>query len=514
MALPPALAHLLDPAAYPHPVAAVRLIETHISWVLLAGDYAYKIKRPVDFGFLDFSSLDKRHACCVEEIRLNQRLAPSTYLDVVPVTRSGLRGHGDVLDWAVRMRAFPAEATLDRATRLTAAQIDAIAERIADFHRALPPCPADCPYGSPEAVIGPALDNFRQISALLPRLGAAPDHAARLAALAAWTQARHERLHAHFAARKRDGFVRECHGDLHLGNIAWLSTPSGDGEPLIFDCLEFNPDLRHIDVISELAFLAMDLHAHDRPDLAWRLLDRYLTRTGDFAGLAAYRDYAVYRALVRTKVAALRADQGDTGARADVARYLQLAEHLADPGPTGLILMHGPSGSGKSWLSERLLEALGAIRLRSDVERKRLFGLEALSDSRALGDIYTPEASRRVFAHLGDLAGHLLDAGFRVIVDATFLGCAHRHTFAALAEAHGQPWRLVSLQLPEAVLRTRVENRQAHGGDASEAGLAVLDSQLQAADALEGAELAHTTLVSLQEPPETTATRLRAWLSG
>ena len=514
MALPPSLAHLLAPSAYPHPVPAVRLIETHISWVLLAGEYAYKIKKPVDFGFLDFSSLDKRRICCDEEIRLNRRLAPSIYLDVVPVTGTGLMGDGDVLDWAVRMRAFPAEATLDRMAWLTPAQIDAMAERIADFHRALPPCPAESPYGTPEAVMAPVLDNFRQIGALLPRLAVPPDFAARLTALEAWTQACHDRLAGHFAARRRGGYVRECHGDLHLGNIAWLATPSGDGEPLIFDGLEFSPELRHIDVTSELAFLAMDLHARNRPDLAWRLLDRYLTRTGDFAGLAAYPYYAVYRALVRAKVAALRADQGDPGALADCARHVRLAERLADPGPAALILMHGPSGSGKSWLSERLLESLGAIRLRSDVERKRLFGLDALSDSRSAGDIYTPEASRRVFARLGELARHLLDAGFRVIVDATFLGRTHRRAFTALAESHGHHWRLVSLQLPEAVLRARIQDRLARGSDASEAGLSVLDSQLQSADDLDGDELAHTTLVTPQESADTTSARLRDWLAA
>ena len=533
MALPTALLHLLDPAAYAHPAASVRLIETHISWVLIAGEYAYKIKKPLDLGFLDFSTLAKRRFCCDEEIRLNRRLAPDIYLDVVAVTDAGFTGAGETREWAVRMRAFPADATLDREAEVTTEQIDAIAERVARFHGEIAVASSD--YGSAEAVMHPVRENLRQIFAFIsppsdkatkqptkqaknacqvsaypqplpPQGGGATlpsplggeglgergvTDQARLGHLETWSEQEHLRLLDHFDARKASAFIRECHGDLHLGNIAWV-----DHAPLIFDCIEFNPGLRFIDVISEVAFLCMDLIARGLEPLAWRFLNRYLEHTGDYAGLAGLRFYLVYRALVRAKVAGIRASQGDAGSRAEMQRYLDLAERLTQTGRPALLLMHGFSGSGKSRLSQRLLQDLGAVRLRSDVERKRLFNLHALADSRAAGDIYTAEAGQRTFARLRELAGALLDLGFPVIVDATFLKLDHRAEFIALAETKALPWRIVSLQVDADTLRRRVARRQARADDASEADLAVLESQIGHAEPLAAGELAHLTVHS------------------
>jgi hypothetical protein len=480
---PALITALLEPAAYPHAAAEVRLIETHISWVLIAGDFAYKLKKPLDLGFLDFSTLEKRRHFCDEEIRLNRRLAPNIYLDVVAVTGSvaapRIGGDGPVLEWAVRMRAFPPEATLDCAVELTTDQVDAITDAIARFHRSLPAAPLDSPYGEPAAVLQPALENFAQIRALQPEctlLG-------RLDALEAWTHAEGARLEAVFAERKRAGGIRECHGDLHLGNIAWVNSA-----PLIFDCIEFNPGLRWIDVLSELAFLFMDLMHRARPDLAWRLINRYLEHTGDYAGLDVFRFYLVYRAMVRAKVAAIRARQ-QPGAASELPGYLALAEMLARPQPAALFLMHGVSGSGKTWLAQMALERFGAVRLRSDVERKRLFGLDALDDSRRIeGGIYTEAASARTFQNLLELVTTLLQAGYRVIVDATFLKQAHRAPFVALAESMGVPLRILDLQADEALLRQRVQQRMARADDASEADLAVLEAQIQAVEPFTAAE--------------------------
>lgn len=457
-----------------------RLIETHISWVLIAGGYAYKIKKPVDLGFLDFSTPERRRFCCEEEVRLNQRLAPDTYLSVEPVTVQGIGGSGEPLDWAVKMRAFDADATLDRAAMLAAAQIDAVADRVALFHAQAETAPADSGFGSPEAVFRPIEQNFLQIRALDPPAAALP----RLDRLEAWSRARQQALLAHLASRKADGWIRECHGDLHLGNIAWV-----DDAPLIFDCIEFNPALRFIDVVSEVAFLCMDLESRGRGDLAWRFLNRWLEGSGDYAGLAAFSHYQVYRAMVRAKVNFIRAAQEDAAdapaERAEALRYLELAETLGRPGQAALLLMHGVSGSGKTWLAQMLLEALGAVRLRSDVERKRLFGLAPLEDSRAVaGGIYTPEAGRRTFAHLCETAGRLLDMGLPVIVDATFLLRSHRQPFHDLAAEKGVPLRIVSLQADEALLRARVTARGRRRDDASEADLAVLEMQLGTRESL------------------------------
>lgn len=507
MPLPAHLEGLLNPAAYPHPVAAVRLIETHISWVFVAGDYAYKVKKPVDFGFLDFSSLEKRRFCCTEEVRLNRRLAPETYLDVVPVGAAGLGGAGPALEWAVRMRAFPADATLDRGAAVTPAQIDAIADRVARFHDAVERAPADSEYGTPDRVMYPVRENCRQIRALqLPAAGM-EEVRERINRLEAWSEQEFTRLTPHFAARRAGGFIRECHGDLHLGNIAWV-----DAKPLIFDCIEFNPGLRFIDMVSEVAFLCMDLVARGREALAWRFLNRWLEHTGDYGGLAALRFYLVYRAMVRAKVAGLRAAQGDAGGAAELRRYLDLAGQLQRPGRPALILMHGYSGAGKTWLSQRLLERLGALRLRSDVERKRLHRLPALAESRLAGDIYTAEATRRTFAHLLGLSAGLLAEGYPVIVDATFLGRAQRDPFVRLATAATLPWRLASIEADADLLRRRIRERLARRDDASEADLAVLEDQMAHADPLTADELAHRVALPAEGDPAAAIDRLAAAL--
>lgn len=454
---------------------AARLIETHISWVLVAGVDAYKLKKPLDLGFLDFSTLERRRFCCEEEVRLNRRLAPQTYLGVVPVvgdpSAPHLGGEGPVLDWAVHMRAFPPEATLDRAQSLSAGQIDAIADTVARFHAEIEAAPADSPYGTPERVMHPVRENFYQICEQRPP----PEALALLETIERWSEAEFARLEGHFLARKREGWVRECHGDLHLGNIAWV-----DGRPLIFDCIEFNPALRYIDVVSEVAFLTMDLTSRGHVDLAWRFLNRWLEHTGDYAGLDALVFYQVYRAMVRAKVDFIHAGQGDASAANAAMAYLEFAERLTRPRRPALLLMHGVTGCGKTTLSQQILQTLGAVRLRSDVERKRLFGLGPLEDSsRIPGGIYNEEASRRTFERIEALGRGLLGAGFRVIADATFLRRQHREPLIRAAQALGVPWFILSLKTDAAALRERVARRAQARTDASEATLDVLEKQLQ-----------------------------------
>jgi hypothetical protein len=493
--LPPLISGLLNPAAYPHAAAAPQLIETHISWVILAGEFAYKIKKPLDFGFLDFSSLAKRHHFCEEEIRLNSRLAPDIYLAVVAIGGSleeprldpSLKAVGPVIEWAVKMRAFPADATLDREAEVSTEQIDAIAECIAEFHAGIASAPANSTYGEPDKVVAPIAANFEQLRKLLP-FDRDSQLKPLLDRLQTWSENEGQRLGQHFAARKAGGFIRECHGDLHLGNIAWVGN-----KPLVFDALEFNPALNHIDVINEIAFLSMDLRHRGRADLAWRLLDGYLAQTGDFAGLQALPYYQVYRAMVRAKVTAIMAAEHPEHADFNACMsYLQLADRLAHDRHPALLLMHGVSGSGKTWLSQHLLEQLGGIRLRSDVTRKRLFGLKPLQDSADIpGGIYTPEASARTLATLVQDASGLLAAGFLVIVDATFIHRRWRAPFQALAAELPVAWWIVSLAAPSDVLQARIVQRQAQGTDASEAGLAVLESQLANLEPFDADEAMH-----------------------
>jgi aminoglycoside phosphotransferase family enzyme/predicted kinase len=479
---------LRRPAAYPHPVDRVDCIETHISSVLLAGDYAYKLKKPLDLGFLDFSTPALRHAACIDEVRLNRRTAPQLYLDVVtingPVEAPTIGGDGEVLDHAVRMRRFDQAglfAHLLAAGRLSPSLIDAVARHIAEFHAAAAPADAAAGFGTAAAVHFPVRQNFDQIRVRTDDAALR----ARLERLAQWSEAQFTRLAPVFGRRLAEGRVRECHGDLHLGNLVLL-----DGAPHLFDAIEFSPSLRWIDVVADVAFLVMDLEARERSDLAHRFLNAYLERSGDYDGLHVLAYYLAYRAMVRAKVAAIRLAQVDGDERAEcvaqLETYVALAERYARPARAALLIACGVSGSGKTRASQPLVEARGVIRVRSDVERKRLVGLapEARSGAGLGTGLYDAEAGRRTYARLAELAATVVAAARVALVDATFLKRAQRDAFRRLAGEHGVPFVILAFEAPPAVLRERVRRRAAEGSDASEADLAVLDAQLAAREPL------------------------------
>lgn len=499
---------LLNARAYPHPVTGPELVETHISWVLLTGSYAYKLKKPVNLGFLDFSTLELRHRACLEELRLNRRFAPELYLEVVPVSGPAdapvIGGAGPAIEYAVKMREFPQAAQLDRllaAGQLSPADIDALAASIAEFHKAAPRSSADGPYSSPEAVRKAAHDNLAR---LLPRTETRTHE--RLESLAKWTRARGESLSDLMTARRRAGFVRELHGDLHLGNLARVGS-----RMVPFDCIEFSAELRWIDVISDLAFLTMDLHFRDRSDLAYRVLNRYLESTGDYAGVRLLRYFEVYRALVRAKVALIRGD-GSAGeihaAQArNLDRYVRLAEQRCQSEGPAMILMHGMSGSGKTWLSEQLMSTVPAVRVRSDIERKRLHGVEAAagSGSPLMGGLYAPAESARTYDLLAEAATSILKGGENVIVDAAFLRRADRLRFRDLARTLDVPYAIASCHAPVSELDRRVADRARAAADASEADRAVLERQLATAEPLTEDELPAALLVETGDPAQVNA---------
>jgi aminoglycoside phosphotransferase family enzyme/predicted kinase len=486
-------------------VPAVQLLETHISWILLAGDHAYKLKKPLDLGFLDYSTLERRRRFCEEEVRLNRRTAPQLYLEAVAicgtVDNPYFGAEGPVLEYAVKMRRFPSGLLLDellQQDRLPPALIDTLARTVAGFHAAAAPVAADAALGTPDAVYLPVRENFEQI---LPRLS---DTAltARVRQLAAWAAETKERLTPLLQRRRAEGHIRECHGDLHLGNIVLL-----DGEPLPFDGIEFNDNLRWIDTISDSAFLMMDLQARGRADYAWRFLDGYLQHSGDYAALPLLPWYLSYRAMVRAKVAAIRASQAsdDTALRRhsedEIAAYLNLAADYAKPRRPALLITRGLSGSGKTRHSQVLLEQLGLVRLRSDVERKRLFGLAATASSGSAvgGGIYTANAGEQTYAHLAATAETILRDGQAVLIDATFLRRAQRDMFRRLAAGLGVPFLIAEFHATDAELRRRILQRAARGTDASEAGLAVLEQQLASEEPLEADECAHCIRVDTEQ---------------
>jgi aminoglycoside phosphotransferase family enzyme/predicted kinase len=488
---------LRQPGIVADAAAEVSLLETHISWVLLAGPWALKIKKPVSLGFLDFSSLEKRRFYCEEELRLNRRLAADLYLEVVPITGTPdaprLGGPGEAIEFAVRMKRFPQEAllasVLDRG-ELGPRHIDQLARAVADFHGSVERAPPGSHFGEPARVLVPPQDNL----AYLRRLVSEPPRKAQLERLQRWTEDEFARRRPDLAARRRDGFVRECHGDLHLGNMVLL-----DDAVRVFDCIEFNDDFRWIDVISDVAFATMDLEHRGRADFAGRFLNAYLERTGDYGGLAVLPFYVVYRALVRALVDVIRSGQlqRGSGARRELDEefhsYLDLAERWIQPRRPSLTITFGVSGSGKTTGTQPLVEREGAVRLRSDVERKRLFGLRPDEASGTAGrpDIYSRQATDRTYRRLEECAAAIVRSGFPAVVDATFLNRRRRQRFKALADRLGVPFRIAEFASDEATLRQRIEERRREGHDASEATAAVLADQLKAREPLADDERAY-----------------------
>ncbi len=499
---------LTDPLVYPHLVTQIIIQETHISWVLLTGPFAYKIKKPVNLGFLDFSTLSLRHHACLEELRLNSRLAPTLYLEVVPISGTPqsptIGGKDQPFEFAVKMRQFPLDATFDYALpkgKVQNRHIDQLAKDLARFHASLPGAQVTATFGSPE-VIGEVVNDVLDRFSKEPQT---PEDRNLLQTLHQWMQQEHANRYEIFSNRKRQGFIRECHGDLHLGNVALL-----DDTAMPFDGIEFSERLRWIDVMSDIAFLVMDLIARGRPDFSWRFLNAYLQQAGDYDGMTVLRFYEVYRALVRAKVARIRlnqhaqSDESSALLEEECHRYITLAQTLAHPAPPNLIIMHGLSGSGKSTISQVLLENMGAIRLRSDVERKRMCGLspDASSTQDAKAELYGADTTESLYHHLRKLAQGLLSSGYSTIVDATFLKRRYRDLLRCLAEGEHVPFLILDVQASFPIMQERLVTRAHQRSDASEADLAVLLQQQRQQEPLQKDEKTVTFSINSEDPFE------------
>jgi uncharacterized protein len=479
--LPPLVAALMQPQRHVPGVGQVELVQTHISWVLLVGEVAYKIKKPVKLPFLDFSTLALRHQACLDELRLNRRFAPDIYLDVVNLYNTPdnpqWEGGGPPIEYAVKMRRFDEVGRLDRVCarhELLPSHLSDLADTVLRFHESAAVAPPDSGFASPEKVLAQAQDNFDELLQLLPQT----DVTTQLAALQAWTVAQFKQLQPLMAARKLAGQVRECHGDLHLANMVLI-----DGRVRLFDCIEFNEDLRWIDVASDIAFAYVDLLAHGQSGLANWFANEVMSRSGDYVAAPLLRFYAVYRALVRAKVAAIRLQQTHTDDREALADIAQ-AQALATEHPVRLLITHGLSGCGKTYVTDRLLQSDAqppTLRLRADVDRKHLFGYadQQRSGSGINTGIYTPAAHTLTYGHLREQAGVLLRSGWSVIVDATFLKRADRDSFRALAQETGAAFAILAPRATPQTLRERIVARHALGTDASEATLEVLARQQQ-----------------------------------
>ena len=477
--------NMLNTGVYSHPVGDIELIETHISWVVLTGDYAYKIKKPVNFGFLDFSTLEKRKKYCEQELYLNRRLAPDIYLDVVSISGSVenpiISDEKKAFEYAVKMRQFPQSAQLDnmlQAGELRNEHIDAIAQMVAEFHKNTVVANDNVDYGEPEKLFKPVKENFELIFERINASLKTSDYEAKLDELKKWSESEFVRLKSIFTQRKREGFIRECHGDMHLRNLVWL-----DGKALAFDCIEFNANLRWIDVISEIAFLMMDLQDRGQEQLANRFINAYLEITGDYDGLSVLPFYLCYRAMVRAKVDALRieqlSDDPNTTELAEFESYIELALRYTKVKAPKLIIMRGLSASGKSTVSQQIIENTGAIRIRSDVERKRLFDIsldkKAKMPNAVDEGIYSSESSEQTYGKLLELASAIINAGNTVLVDAAFLKHEQRKPFEKLAISRGVTFIIIEVTASFDVLRQRIMARK---NDVSDADISVLEHQI------------------------------------
>lgn len=461
-----------------------QLLQTHISWVILSGEFAYKIKKPVNFGFIDYTSLDKRKHYCELEIALNKRLAASLYLEVLSITGTAqspqLGGPGMPIEYAVKMRAFDQNQLFSNLIihhDLTVQHIEAISDLCAKFHHSAEHSP-DLILGSPESVIAPILDNF-EVTAQLP---AGKPYFTHLSRIKEWVDSTYQNLLPLLTKRKADGYIRACHGDLHLGNMVLF-----DNKPLVFDCIEFNESFRWTDVMSDVGFFAMDLEDKQRPDFASRFINRYLDITNDYDGVILLNFYQSYRAMVRAKVAAIQLEQCEKNTPTEktlqhsLKSCIDLALSYTEPHQPQLILTHGVSGSGKTTYTNQLLNDSNTIRISSDVIRKHLFGLPPFepSSSSLRSKLYSNEAHEAVFNQLRQISEALLLANKTVIVDATFIRRDQRNLFTELARKLKVEIKALRFNIPESVLVRRHIDRQLNQ-TASDANFEVAKAQLAA----------------------------------
>ena len=500
---------LQQPETYDHAVDKIQLRETHISLVIMTGQYVYKIKKSVDYGFLDFSTLEKRKIYCEEEVRLNSRLAPNMYLGVVPIcgdlNSAKINGKGTIIEYAVKMRQFDTRHEFDKllaSHQLDQRLIDETAVVLANFHSNIAVASKDAPYSTPEAIYHSVRENFEQI-ALLGKQWLESHHTTTvLQSLRQWADAQHKTLETVFTARKTDGFIRECHGDLHLRNITLF-----EGKVTPFDGIEFNKNLSWIDVISDIAFILMDLDSHDRYDYSRQLLNRYLSLTGDYSGLEVLNYYKVYRAIVRAKVVGLRLlqlERNNNDLSIEIEKYLRLAMDYIQPKKAKLIITNGSSGSGKTFISQLLLEKSDIIRIRSDVERKRIIKLNKMhrNDNKYNSGIYGEEASSMTYNHLLHLAGIILNAGYSVIVDAAFLKKEQRQLFCKYAHTNDIPFLIMHCLSQIDLQRERLNKRALDARDASDADTEILMHQLKSQETLTTEERKFSITINNNNKPD------------
>lgn len=491
-ALPPLIQRMLQPDFYPHPVQTpVRLVQTHISYVFLTGDFAYKVKKATRFGFLDFTTLERRAYFCQEELRLNRRLSPDLYLAVLPIYQGNNfylnappHPQAEIVDYALQMRQFPQDGLFShllQSGQLSSDHLQRLGQLVAQFHVTATTDPTIEANGTPEAISIVDEDNYTL----------AKDYIGQSLTLAQWQQTRtftQQFWHDHqdwLYQRLAHGKIRECHGDLHLNNVCLYQE-----QIHIFDCIEFCREFRNIDVIYDIAFMVMDLDFHHRPDLANIFLNTYLENTGDYEGALLLPAYLSMRATIRGNVNSMTAKttaissspaksvapSEQTSIWQQARAYFRLASQYAQPQPGQIVIMSGLSGSGKSTVARRLACQLNGIHIRSDAVRKHLAGISLTQSGEGEQDIYTPEMTQKTYQRLADLGLSLAKIGWTVILDAKYDQVALRAKVLTQAKLANIPVQILYCTAPMEVLRSRLHNRQ---GDISDATATLLINQRQ-----------------------------------
>jgi len=501
--LPVLIQQMLQPGFYPHKVTEpIQLIQTHISYVLLTGDYAYKLKKAVNFGFLDFSTLEKRKHFCQEELRLNQRGAAELYLEVLPVTmvdeQHHLAGTGKAVEYALKMRQFPQEflfSTLFEQGKLNETHLEDLGKVVAQYHAKSATDDYIRSFGEVPQVRAAIDENYQQTEKYI----GGPQTPKQFQETKKYTDNFFVERPELFTSRVENNYIRECHGDLHMRNIAlW------NDKITLFDCIEFNEPFRFVDVMYDVAFTVMDLEARHSPNLANAFLNTYVEQTGDWEGLQVLPLYLSRQAYVRAKVTSFLLDDPSIPetvkeeAAKTAAQYYTQAWEYTKPKAGKLILMSGVSGSGKSTTAKYLARELQAIQIRSDAVRKHLGGISL--GERGGDDLYTPEMTQKTYARLLNLGIILAQQGFHVILDAKYDKQHLRQDAIAQAEKHQLPLQIIYCTAPLEVVQERLANRT---GDIADATVDLLTSQLQQAEAFTAAEKPYVQIWDTTQPPQT-----------
>lgn len=488
MATPSLIERMMQPGFYPHPVREpIQMQQTHVSYVFLTGDYAYKVKKPVNFGFLDFSTLEHRQHFCLEEIRMNQEIAPELYLDVLPITqiddRFELNGTGEPVEYVLKMREFPQDdlfSCLFERGHLTESHLEELGRIVAQFHAKAQTNEYIRSFGEVSKVRQAFDENYEQTKNYI----GGPQTLQQFEETKAFTDEFFATRQELLNSRIQNNWIRECHGDLHLRNIClWQQ------KILLFDRIEFNEPFRFVDVMYDVAFAVMDLEARGRKDLGNAFLNTYIEQTGDWEGLQVLPLYLSRQAYVRAKVTSFLLDDPAVPddlkkeAQETAAMYYKLAWHYTRSQKGRLILMSGVSGSGKSTVARQLARRWGAIHIRSDAARKHLAGIPLEQAGGA--ELYTSQMNEKTYGRLLELGVLLANQGFPVILDAKYDRQVLRQNAIAQANQQDLPIQIIYCTAPDDVLRDRLSSRT---NDVSDATADLLQQQKAAAEPFTEAE--------------------------